>query len=171
MAETLGFPVPLRQRFRPLSITCPGFLTTCPLLRAAAGGGGASPRASAGCRDPLPGHGLGRAGRGAQQVLRLRRPRPASGRSAGRAGGRLERPSGPCGVRAAPPAGAWPEVLVLAAARGPVARPHGWGLPGKPGWWGSREVPAPFRRVLRLNGQAGGHELGGDLAARPESLP
>src|SRR3954464_1297009 len=29
MAETLGFPVPLRQRFRPLSITCPGFLTTC----------------------------------------------------------------------------------------------------------------------------------------------
>src|SRR4051812_49605348 len=30
MAETLGFPVPLRQRFRPLSITCPGFLTTCP---------------------------------------------------------------------------------------------------------------------------------------------
>src|SRR3954454_406962 len=29
MAETLGFTVPLRQRFRPLSITCPGFLTTC----------------------------------------------------------------------------------------------------------------------------------------------
>src|SRR3954451_24112821 len=29
MAETLGFPVPLPQRFRPLSITCPGFLTTC----------------------------------------------------------------------------------------------------------------------------------------------
>src|SRR4051794_15810461 len=29
MAETLGFPVPLPQRFRPLSITCPRFLTTC----------------------------------------------------------------------------------------------------------------------------------------------
>src|SRR4051794_16061313 len=33
MAETLGFPVPLPQRFRPLSITCPGFLTTCRLDR------------------------------------------------------------------------------------------------------------------------------------------
>src|SRR3954463_13860856 len=29
MAETLDFPVPLPQRFRPLSITCPRFLTTC----------------------------------------------------------------------------------------------------------------------------------------------
>src|SRR3954454_21984778 len=29
MTETLGFPVPLPQRFRPLSITCPRFLTTC----------------------------------------------------------------------------------------------------------------------------------------------
>src|SRR3954452_18153170 len=32
MAETLGFPVPLPQRFRSLSITCPGFLTTCRLV-------------------------------------------------------------------------------------------------------------------------------------------
>jgi hypothetical protein len=29
MAETLGFPVPLPQRFRLLSITYLGFLTTC----------------------------------------------------------------------------------------------------------------------------------------------
>src|SRR3954469_9437762 len=44
MAETLGFPVPLRQRFRPLSITCPGFLTTC--LSATPGIGAPRPRAN-----------------------------------------------------------------------------------------------------------------------------
>src|SRR4051794_4513579 len=50
MAETLGFPVPLRQRFRPLSITCPGFLTTCHRCTdAPSRAGSAGP-----CRPPAP---------------------------------------------------------------------------------------------------------------------